>query len=94
MIYNITNNNLHIQDSCFIHKKDMNNVLDTIHSDNTNSNIWRRTNKSLINEWQVHNALYNLHILRSHTKDVDLNYPNKVEFMYNILAPFASLLIK
>lgn len=94
MTYNITNNNLHIQDSCYVYKKDMGFILDHIHSNNANSDVWRRSNKSLINEWYVHNALYNLHLFRSHTKDVDLNFPNKFEFAYNILAPFASLLIK
>ena len=37
--------------------------------------VLKRTAKSLINEWFAHNVLYNLHLFRSHTKDVDLNYP-------------------
>lgn len=28
---------------------------------------------SLINEWKAHNLLYDLHLFRSHTRNVDLN---------------------
>lgn len=35
---------------------------------------FKRSTFSLINEWRAHNFLYNLHIKRSSTKDVDLNY--------------------
>ena len=37
--------------------------------------IHERSIFSLIIEWRAHNLLYDLHILRSRTKDVDLNYP-------------------
>lgn len=31
----------------------------------------------MILEWRAHNLLYSLHLFRSHTKDVDLEYPQK-----------------
>lgn len=36
-----------------------------------------RSDDSMINEWVAHNNLYILHLFRNHTKDVDLNYPQK-----------------
>lgn len=35
--------------------------------------VHKRTMQSMIHEWCAHNLLYNLHIARSHTKDVDIN---------------------
>lgn len=32
---------------------------------------------SYVREWKGHNNLYKLHLFRSHTKDVDLEEPNK-----------------
>lgn len=50
--------------------------------------VFQRTNKSLINEWRSHNLLYNLHLFRSHTTDVDLNYPEKwyMKIIYGIIS--------
>lgn len=52
-----------------------------------------RTNKLLINEWCAHNALYNLHLFRKHTKDVNLNYPQRkiVEIAYSIISAFLKI---
>ena len=36
--------------------------------------IYKRDIDSQANEWLVHNLLYKLHIFRSHTKDVDIQY--------------------
>jgi len=36
-----------------------------------------RSECSLLCEWAAHKLLYQLHILRSHTESVDLNYPQK-----------------
>lgn len=48
--------------------------------------IHKRTKFSMVNEWQVHNLLYDFHIFRSRTKDVDLEVrPNWfVGLMYDI----------
>ena len=50
------------------------------------SDVLKRTDDSLINEWFAHNVLYNLHLFRTHTKDVDLNYPQSkiIEIAYSV----------
>ena len=49
--------------------------------------VFKRSDKSLIREWRAHNLLYKLGLYRSHTKDVDLEYPieRKYEIIWNIL---------
>lgn len=46
-----------------------------------------RSMTSMVNEWKAHNLLYNLHIARSHTKDVDIesSISKKLDFIYKIL---------
>ena len=42
---------------------------------------------SLINEWRSHNLLYDLHIYRDRTKDVDLNNETIIKrICYSILS--------
>lgn len=41
------------------------------------SDVWIRSNASLLREWKAHNLLYDLHLFREHTKDVDFEYPQK-----------------
>ncbi len=94
MTYIITDKSLQIRDSYRYSKKDMIPSLRLIHASYPHSGIWRRNMRSLRAEWMVHNACYRLHILRSHTADVDLNYPNRVAWLYRLLAPLASLIIK
>lgn len=47
-----------------------------------------RSDKSLVNEWRAHNLLYDLHLFRSHTRDVDLDWPARwyTEAAYAILS--------
>ena len=94
MTYIISDNSLQISDSYLYSKHDMISSLNLIKDRYPNSGIWQRSMSSLRAEWIVHNACYRLHILRSHTADVDLNYPNRVELLYRLLAPLASLIIK
>jgi hypothetical protein len=45
--------------------------------------------KDLINEWKTHNLFYDLHLFRSHTKDVDLNKHSWfIKLIYSILSKF------
>ena len=37
-----------------------------------------RTFESYVNEWRGHNRLYKLHLFRKHTKDVDLEEPQRL----------------
>lgn len=75
--YNVSNNNIHIDNSYKIKSKEsMLNVLNDIYN-KYYSDVFKRPMDSLLNEWGVHNLFYNLHLFRSHTRDVDLNYPQK-----------------
>ena len=63
-------------------------VLNSIRANHSleESDVLKRTDSSLIKEWRVHNVLYNLHLFRTHTKDVDLNYPQSkiIEIAYSV----------
>jgi len=39
--------------------------------------VKHRCDRSLLREWAAHKLLYCLHLWRSHTQSVDLNYPQK-----------------
>ena len=93
MTYIISDNCLQICDSYRYSKHDMISSLNLIKARYPNSDIWQRSMSSLRAEWIVHNALYRLHIMRSHTCDVDLNYPNRFTWAYALLAPLARLII-
>ena len=93
MTYIISDNCLQICDSYSYSKHDMISSLSLIKERYPNSDIWQRSMSSLRAEWIVHNACYRLHILRSHTADVDLNCPNRFTWAYALLAPLARLII-
>ena len=94
MTFIITGDSLQICDSYLYSKHDMLTSLNLIKDRYPHSDIWQRSMSSLRAEWMVHNACYRMHILRSHTTDVDLNYPNRIEWIYRLLAPLASIIIK
>lgn len=96
-IYEIGLNNIRIIDSCYVSKKDFDFVLNTIREDNPDNVVMsNRKNPGMRREWATHNLLYSLHLWRDHTKDVDLNYPQKwyVSLTYGIVGFFAMLFIK
>lgn len=93
MTYIISDNSLQICDSYSYSKHDMISSLNLIKERYPHSDIWQRSMSSLRAEWIVHNACYRLHILRSHTADVDLNYPNRFTWAYAMLATLARLII-
>lgn len=72
--------------------KEMQEVLNEIRTDDNNQSqiLQKRTDKSLIEEWKAHNLLYYLHLFRSHTADVDFEYPQKwyYKVIYKILSFF------
>ena len=89
MLIKISKNNIHIEDSYKVNtKEDMQIVLTDIRANHSleETDVLKRTDKSIIKEWCVHNVLYNLHLFRTHTKDVDLNYPQSkiIEIAYSI----------
>ena len=77
MRYTISKNNIHIVDSYLISKNEFDSELKKIEDLSIGeTDVFKyRTYKSLKKEWDVHNLCYNLHLFRTHTKDVDLNYP-------------------
>ena len=58
----------------------MRDILNDLRNDFSSSVFDNRSNTSMIFEWVAHNNLYKLHICRSHTKDVDFEYPQKWYF--------------
>jgi|BioPla2DNA2_1021312.scaffolds.fasta_scaffold58768_2 hypothetical protein len=89
----VTSHNIHIEDSWEINHKQFKSVLLRLKTDDCL--VFKRWMWSLRSEWACHNVLYKLGLWRSHTKDVDLNYPIKwyVEVLYvifgTIIHPFA-----
>lgn len=70
--YAITKSNIHIENSYRVRtKSDMLETLTKIREES--SFIYTRSIYSWVAEWQAHNLLYDLHLFRTHTKDVDLN---------------------
>ena len=96
MLIKVSKNNIHIENSYETKtRNDMQLVLNSIraHHSLEYCDVLLRTDKSLINEWCAHNAFYNLHLFRKHTKDVDLNYPQYkiVEIAYSIISAFLKI---
>ena len=96
MLIKVSKNNIHIDNSYETKTRhDMRLVLNNIraHHSLEYCDVLLRTDKSLINEWCANNALYNLHLFRKHTKDVDLNYPQRkiVEIAYSIISAFLKI---
>lgn len=90
--YHVTPDCVTIYDSYKVkHTKDMECLIQTIRYNYLLSNyiINQRSMSSMVNEWKAHNLLYDLHLFRKHTKNVDLNkepwYRNAI---YWILSKF------
>lgn len=90
--YIVNLNSIHIKDSYKIHNEnEMMKILCEIKTQYFYSKyfFYNMSYKDLINEWKAHNLLYDLHLFRSHTKDVDLNKnPWYIKLIYSILAKF------
>ena len=73
-----TYDNTHIQDSYeVVNKQIMKEYLKWVIEERELRNYpITRSIESYAREWVGHNRLYNLHLFRSHTKDVDLNENN------------------
>lgn len=88
MMCDVSTDNICIHDSYTMNDKDdMTITLSLIKEAHPECNTFKRTYCSLIHEWRAHNRLYRWGIFKSHTKDVDLNYPQKwyEMFIYFIL---------
>lgn len=91
----VSKDNTCIIDSYLYNKIEMDytiSALKKIYNPESNFIITKRSKASQIREWKSHNLLYNLHLFRNHTKDVDLNkehwYSNAIYYIlstiYNI----------
>ncbi len=89
----VRDNNIRIEKGYLVRGRAFGFVLNRIRDDEPNEVTANRSNYSLSCEWAVHNALYKLGLFRSHTKDVDLNYPCRIEWLYilfgSLIYPFA-----
>lgn len=86
-VCSVTENNIKIIDSYKVENKSkMKEVLYAIQYKHPECKVFKRSYNSMIAEWKTHNRLYHLGIKKSHTKDVDINYPIKwyVELLYRI----------
>ena len=78
--YSISDRFLAIHESHQAHsKEEMKAVLVRIRRENADKNyaILNRTDSNIIHEWRAHNLFYDLHVLRLHTRTVDLEYPQR-----------------
>ena len=90
-------NTIKICDSYKVSKKRFDAIIDHLHLNlPLHPIVKNRTRGSIKREWATHNLLYNLHICRTRTKDVDINYPLKtIElFTYNTIGYICLFLIK
>ena len=93
----VSASSIQIQDSYKISKYEFVDIINQIKTDLPEHIVSKnRSTKSLKYEWAVHNLLYNLNIARSHTKDVDFNYPLKTieKLTYSLFRWMWFILIK
>lgn len=88
--------NLHLIDSYKVSKKKFDSELKQIRAFHPDSEVWERGIPLMKLEWSLHSLLYFCGIARSHTKDVDLNYPLTIweKIIYAIFGGIAWLIIK
>lgn len=80
MNFVVTDKNIQIKDSYKITiTSEMEDILNNLRLEYPdNAVLMTRRNPGLIREWKGHNFLYKLGIIRSHTKDVDLDYDTNI----------------
>lgn len=85
--------NVKIVESCLISEREgMEDVIHEIYGDvRCPEEVWNRGLDELVREWQAHNLLYDLHLFRTKTKDVDLDGRRWYQFAYDILGSIYGL---
>jgi len=73
MQYNISSKDLQLKSSFKVKKAAFERELAKIREKHPDSQVWKRSIRSLKREWAAHNALHALGILRNRTSDTDLN---------------------
>lgn len=97
MEYNATENCITIFNSYKIEKRFFEGLLNAIAAANPDCNVPKeRSMFSMKMEWTTHNFLYNIHVARSRTKDVDINIPMRwyLRFAYCVCGILSWLFIK
>lgn len=89
--YSISDTVLTIHESWQINSlRGMLQLLQTIRQEQADNDyhILLRTDRNIVEEWIVHNFFYDLHVLRLHTRTVDLEYPQRWYFRvaYHLVA--------
>ena len=94
--YTVSDSNIRVIDSWDVSKETFDPFLNKLRKENPeNAVLVNRSNKSLRREWALHNFLYDIGIWKSHTKDVDLNYPLKwyISAIYWVFGAVAMIFI-
>lgn len=89
-------NNIQIKDSYEVSKKRFDDIIKRLRMNLPEHPVLlKRNNGSIKKEWAIHNLLYKLGIARSHTRDLNINYPlrNIWKIIYNIFGTFCIWLI-
>ena len=93
MRYIVTLNNIRVKDGWEMPCRGMRSALESIKANQPNNVTDNSSIYSLCCELTVHNVLCRLGLWRERTKDVDMEYPCKLEWAYLILGsliyPFA-----
>lgn len=91
MQYNISSKDLQLKSSFKVRKAAFERELAKIREKHPDSQVWKRSLRSLKREWAAHNALHALGILRNRTSDTDLNWPQPwyIRLGYAILGTLA-----
>lgn len=81
----VSDNIIRIENGYLVQGRGFGFVLNYIRKNEPNEVTANRSNYSLSCEWAVHNVLYKLGLFRSRTKNVDMEYPCRLEWLYIIL---------
>lgn len=74
--YELSDVDLKVFDSYNVSKKEFEPFINYVKEENPDVSLFKKRKVwHMCLEWAAHNFLYILHICRSSTKDVDLNYP-------------------
>lgn len=84
----VGDNGIRIENGYRVRCRDFESVLDCIRANEPNEVTGHRSNYSLACEWAVHNVLYRMGLFRGHTKDVDMEYPCRYEWLFIFLGSF------
>lgn len=86
-------NSIKIRDCHLVRRSDIKFCLRYFRNIYPDSGVWRRSEFSLEMEWACHKFLYRLGICRDRTKDLDLDYPCRLGWLYCICGIFIWLFV-